>query len=709
MKHVLLTIPTGPKVGLSTISIGLFRALDRQGVRVGFYKPIAQPVGGDESGDRSNAFIESQSGVKPPRSLSADEVREAIGHNEVENLMESIVQSLGSISENYDAVVVEGLLQSDEFPYASMLNKRIAQTLSAEIILVSHYHNLSCEELNQQVEIGSQEFGKSVVGCIINKADIDLEGDRPMSRMILELCDEIVESCPVFGSEGIDLIGIVPYSNTLLAPRTKDVANLIHATPMFEGEMETRRVQNIELCARTIPNMVYTLKTGNLLVLPGDRHDTIIAAALAAMNGAQIAGLIVTGDVDPDPEVIKLCRSAWNTGLPVFRVNLTSFKAAKALSEMNPEIPVDDHERINRAMDLVARSINGSWIRRTMANAVKNRISPAAFRHMLARRAASNLKRIVLPEGDEPRTIQAAISCQQRGISQCVLLGKKDDILAQADALGLQIPETIEIIEPDAVIPKYVPHLVEMRKHKNMTEEIALDHLSDTVVLGTMMLALGEVDGLVSGAVHSSANTVRPALQLIKTHPEAKIVSSIFFMCLPDQVLVYGDCAINPDPNAEELADIAIQSAESTRAFGIEPAVAMISYSTLGSGSGADVDKVVEATRIVKERCPDLLIDGPLQYDAASTADVAAKKAPDSPVAGKANIFIFPDLNTGNTTYKAVQRSANVISVGPMLQGLNKPVNDLSRGALIDDIIYTIALTAIQAQQREDSLKQESR
>ena len=688
-------------MGLSTISIGIFRALDRQGVRVGYYKPISQPAGNSETEDCSTKLIRSQSAVVPPEPLSMNEVRDYIGQDKLELLMETIVHRFNEASQKFDAVVVEGLLQTEDFPLAPMLNKRIAQTLSAEVILVSQYHNLSPDVINRQIEISSHEFNGSVVGCIINKADIKTEANRPVSEGVNKLRAEIMEKCPVFKTRGLDLIGIVPFSNDLLAPRTRDVAQLIKATPLFEGDMDNRRVYNIELCARSIPNMLWVLKTGNLLVTPGDRSEIIIAAAMASLNGAQIAGLILTGDVEPHEKVIQLCRKAWHTGLPVFRVNLTSFQTAKALSEMNSEIPSDDGERINKAMDLVARSIDAEWIRKALSSAVKTRLSPAAFRHMLARQAASNIKRIVLPEGNEPRTIQAAVSCQLRGISHCVLLGRKDDIAAQAEALNIKLPDSIEIIDPESVIERYVPPLVEMRKHKNMTEEIALDHLSDNVVLGTMMLALGEVDGLVSGAVHSSANTVRPALQLIKTHKEAKIVSSIFFMCLPEQVLVYGDCAINPDPSAEELADIAIQSAESAKAFDMEPSIAMISYSTLGSGAGKDVDKVVEATELVKRLRPELVIDGPLQYDAACTADVAATKAPNSPVAGKANVFIFPDLNTGNTTYKAVQRSANVISIGPMLQGLNKPVNDLSRGALVDDIIYTIALTAIQAQQRE--------
>ncbi|KEA40222.1 hypothetical protein CR64_25390, partial [Pseudomonas aeruginosa] len=294
-------------------------------------------------------------------------------------------------------------------------------------------------------------------------------------------------------------------------------------------------------------------------------------------------------------------------------------------------------------------------------------------------------------------TVQAAAICQARGIARCVLLAKPEEVQAVAQAQGIVLPEGLEIIDPDLVRQRYVEPMVELRKGKGLNAPMAEQQLEDSVVLATMMLALDEVDGLVSGAIHTTASTIRPALQLIKTAPGYNLVSSVFFMLLPDQVLVYGDCAVNPDPSASDLAEIAVQSAASAQAFGIPARVAMISYSTGDSGSGVDVDKVREATRLAREQRPDLLIDGPLQYDAAAIASVGRQKAPNSPVAGQATVFIFPDLNTGNTTYKAVQRSADCVSVGPMLQGLRKPVNDLSRGALVEDIVYTIALTAIQA------------
>ncbi|ASK27857.1 phosphate acetyltransferase [Neisseria chenwenguii] len=334
-----------------------------------------------------------------------------------------------------------------------------------------------------------------------------------------------------------------------------------------------------------------------------------------------------------------------------------------------------------------------------LTDRVRSRLSPAQFRFNMIESARKADKRIVLPEGAEPRTVQAAAICHEKGIARCVLLAPRAEVEAVAKERHITLPDSLEIIDPATLVEQYVAPMCELRKSKGLTPEQAREQLQDTVVLGTMMMAQNDVDGLVSGAVHTTANTIRPALQLIKTAPGASLVSSVFFMLLPNQVVAFADCAVNPNPTPEQLADIAIQTAGSAKAFGIDPKVALISYSTVNSGSGPDVDAVIEATKIAQEKRPDLPIDGPLQYDAATVPSVAKSKAPNSKVAGQATVLVFPDLNTGNCTYKAVQRNANVLSVGPMLQGLRKPVNDLSRGALVDDIVYTIALTAIQASQ----------
>jgi phosphate acetyltransferase len=370
---------------------------------------------------------------------------------------------------------------------------------------------------------------------------------------------------------------------------------------------------------------------------------------------------------------------------------------ALKLGEFDRRVRADDLSRMERLIAHAGDHFDFAKLSAKPRRAAKSFMSPPMFRHQLIRAAREADRRIVLPEGDEPRTLAAAADCARRGIARCVLLGEPSIVRNAASRCGVQLPDEIEIIDPAAIRADYVAPMVELRKSKKLTPDQALALLEDTVVLGTMMLAEGHVDGLVSGAVHTTASTVRPALQLIRTAPSTSLVSSVFFMLMPDQVLAFGDCAINPDPTAPELAEIAIQSADSAVAFGIEPRVAMISYSAGSSGSGGDVDKVREATRLVREHRPDLPVDGPIQFDAASVESMGRQKAPESPVAGRANVLVFPDLNTGNTTYKAVQRSANVVSIGPMLQGLRKPVNDLSRGASVDDIIYTIAITAVQA------------
>ncbi|CAG0907582.1 unnamed protein product, partial [Darwinula stevensoni] len=370
---------------------------------------------------------------------------------------------------------------------------------------------------------------------------------------------------------------------------------------------------------------------------------------------------------------------------------------------MSNKVPYDDTARMEKVVSYVADDIDTAPLLLHIGQPEELRMTPPAFRHFLISKAREKPMRIVLPEGSEPRTIAAAQACHEKKIAKCVLLGNRQEILDAAYAQNITLAPDIEIVNPEIVAAKYINPLVQVRKNKGMTPLLAQNELEDNVMLGTLMLYLGEVDGLVSGAIHTTANTVRPAMQVIKTAPGCALVSSAFFMLMPDQVLVYADCAINPEPNAEQLADIAIQTADSALQFGIFPRVAMISYSTGDSGSGEEVDKVRAATALVRSKRPDILVDGPMQYDAASVESVGKQKAPDSPVAGRATVFIFPDLNTGNTTYKAVQRSANVVSVGPMLQGLRKPVNDLSRGASVEDIVYTIALTAIQAQKLNDS------
>ncbi|WP_445375856.1 phosphate acetyltransferase [Photorhabdus tasmaniensis] len=707
-----MLIPTSTSVGLTSVSLGVIRSMEQKGVSLSVFKPIAQSrcCGAQ---DQTTAIIRSHSSIKTAEPLDMAYVESLLTTNQKDVLMEKIVALYHENTKDSEVILIEGLVPTRKHPFAQSLNYEIAKTLNAEIVFVLALGNDSQEQLKERVELARAEFGgnknQNITGVIINKlnAPVDDQGrTRPdLSEIFDESSKAIVANIDpnkLAKNSPLPILGCIPWNFDLIATRAIDMAKHLNARIINEGAIKTRRVKSVTFCARSIPHMLEHFRPGSLLVTSADRPDVLVSACLAAMNGVEIGAILLTGGYAIDEPIKQLCERAFGTGLPVFMVDTNTWQTSLSLQSFSLEVPADDHERIEKLQNYVAHHINKEWIDSLTANSERpHRLSPPAFRYQLTEQARKAGKRIVLPEGDEPRTVKAASICADRGIARCVLLGDPEEIRRVAAAQGVELGTGIEIVDPVAVRERYVPRLVELRKNKGMTEVVAREQLEDNVVLGTLMLEQGEVDGLVSGAVHTTANTIRPPLQLIKTAPGSSLVSSVFFMLLPEQVLVYGDCAINPDPTAEQLSEIAIQSADSAKAFGIEPRVAMISYSTGNSGAGSDVEKVREATRLAQEKRPDLIIDGPLQYDAAIMADVAKSKAPNSPVAGQATVFIFPDLNTGNTTYKAVQRSADLVSIGPMLQGMRKPVNDLSRGALVDDIVYTIALTAIQSAQEE--------
>jgi phosphate acetyltransferase len=667
----------------------MVRALSRAGLSVGFFKAVAQHHYSDVGPERSTGLVKLTHNIDSPEPLALTSVERYIAEHNIDDLLEALLTRFHIAAEGHDVVIIEGLVPTQQTGYATRVNVALANSLNAEAIIITSPDDESASALADRISLHVQQFGGPdqvcIVGAVVNKL--------PSSEYI----DALRAASPLFARDDFHLLGCIPWNESLNNPRVADVMTLMNATALSFGEAAQRRVKKTVLCARAMPNTVQLLEPGVLVVTPGDRDDIIVASCLAAMNGVPLAGLLLCTDFTPDERVLALCRPAITAGLPVFTVATRSYDTARAMAQINPEIPLDDAERAEAITEFMASHLDQDWLQSRLGKAPMVRMTPAAFRYQLVNRAKAAKKRIVLPEGAEPRTVQAAAICQARGIADCVLLAKPSDVHEIARSHGITLPPELTIIDPDSVREDYVAAMVKLRAHKGLNEPMALAQLEDTVVLGTMMLAENEVDGLVSGAVHTTANTIRPALQLIKTSPGCKIVSSVFFMLLPQQVLVYGDCAVNPDPNAQELADIALQSAASAEAFGIPARVAMLSYSTGDSGTGDEVEKVREATRLAKAARPDLALDGPLQYDAAAIASVGKQKAPNSPVAGRATVFVFPDLNTGNTTYKAVQRSANCVSVGPMLQGLNKPVNDLSRGALVDDIVFTIALTAIQA------------
>ncbi|EJD6082790.1 phosphate acetyltransferase [Providencia rettgeri] len=714
MSRTIMLIPTGTSVGLTSVSLGVVRSMEQKGVQLSVFKPIAQPrVSGNK--DQTTEVLRSHSSITTiVEPLNMEYVESLLTSSKKDVLMEEIVARYHEHTKNAEVILIEGLVPTRKHSFAQSLNYEIAKTLGAEIVFVTATGNSNITQMQERLELVRNEFGgqrnKNIIGVIINKVNAPVDEQGRTRPDLSEIFDDSTKATVAnldtkqLASLNLPVLASIPWNFDLIATRAIDMAKHLGAEIVNEGEIKTRRVKSVTFCARSIPHMLEHFRPGSLLVTSADRPDVLVSASLAAMNGVEIGAVLLTGGYNIDAPIRQLCEQAFETGLPVFMVKSNTWQTSLNLQSFSLEVPADDHERIEKIQNYVARHISSDWIESLVADSERpNRLSPPAFRYQLTELARKAGKRIVLPEGDEPRTVKAASICAERGIATCILLGNPDDIRRVAAAQSIELGTGIEIVDPVKVREEYVARLVELRKNKGMTEVVAREQLEDNVVLGTLMLEKGEVDGLVSGAVHTTANTIRPPLQLIKTAPGSSLVSSVFFMLLPEQVFVYGDCAINPDPTAEQLSEIAIQSADSAKAFGIDPRVAMISYSTGDSGAGSDVEKVREATRLAQEKRPDLMIDGPLQYDAAVMADVAKSKAPNSPVAGKATVFIFPDLNTGNTTYKAVQRSADLVSIGPMLQGMRKPVNDLSRGALVDDIVYTVALTAIQAVQNENA------
>jgi phosphate acetyltransferase len=461
-------------------------------------------------------------------------------------------------------------------------------------------------------------------------------------------------------------------------------------------------VRNIKIAAMELPNFLDHLEEGSLVITPGDRSDIILGTLAADRSDSYppVAGIVLTGNLKPAPQVRRLIEGLRSSPVPVLRAGTDTFATAIEVNNVRPVLTAENKRKIAAAIGLIETSVDVPDLLERAAVARSGRVTPLMFQYELVRRAKQQRKHIVLPEGTEDRILRAAEIVLLRDVCDITLLGDPGEVRQKASSLGLAL-DRAKIIEPRSseLLAGFAEAYYELRKHKGISRELARDTMADVSYFGTMMVHQGMAAGMVSGSVHTTAHTIRPALEFVKTRQSISVVSSVFFMCLADRVLVYGDCAIVPEPTAQQLADIAISAAGTAAAFGVEPRVAMLSYSTGESGSGPDVDRVREATRIVRERAKDLKIEGPIQYDAAIDQTVAKVKLPGSEVAGRATVFIFPDLSSGNNAYKAVQRAADAVAIGPVLQGLKKPVNDLSRGALVADIVNTIAITAIQAQE----------
>ncbi len=697
MKTSIFILPTSKHTGLRVLTKSIEYALQQEGLKVTTFHPIYD------------------------MNVSIDKIEKYLLNNRVKDFVAVLLNKYYEKCVDNDFVVFSGLfLQGDHsHPLYALngivgeLNTEIIKALSAKIIIVSFHGNKSLIELNEELDYAHRSLPKKTdfLGAIITKVNAPYDEDGHLSFSLTDeegvtehhnnITISDLENLKVFKNKGFEILGAIEWANEKTYPRVLDIKNKLKLDELTGIDLNSR-VQRVMMCSRSVDNFIKELKPNSLVITSADRSDILLAVCLAAKSGMKIAGIILTAKEYLNDEVKKLClETTKEAGVAILVTKSRSVSTILRIANIDVMgIPLDDKERIREVMNVVINSLDKEKIITAISqNIIKHQImSPPAFRYHLLKMARQAQKRIILPESYEPRTLLGAKHCQEQGLARCVLLGDREKINKVTELNGFTLPTDIEIISLDYnAFAKYVDKLVELRKHKGLSESLARDALKKPIMLATLMLQLGEVDGLVSGAEHTTADVLRPALQLVKTKPGVSLVSSVFFMCMPDEVVVFADCAVNQDPNAEQLVDIAIQSAESAKKFNIEPRVAMISYSTGTSGSGAQVEKVRTATELLKQKAPELLVDGPLQYDAAIIESVAKKKAPDSPVAGKATVLVFPDLNTGNTVYKAVQRSANVLSIGPVLQGINKPVNDLSRGATVDDITYTISITAIQA------------
>jgi phosphate acetyltransferase len=570
-------------------------------------------------------------------------------------------------------------------------NAQVARNLGSPLVPVVNGRGKDHATLVNAVRVlfeSLEEKKCDVLAVIVNRIE---QGER--DTFIAAMKKRPTGSKPVYA---------LPEEPLLERPTVREIRSALNARLLngdagwLDGE-----VVNIKIGAMELPNFLDHLEDKSLVIMPGDRSDLILGtlAADRSANYPHVSGLVLTAGLTPAPQVLKLIQGLRASPVPVLSVEADTFTTATRVSAVRPSLNAANKRKIAAVLGVVESYMDLTGLLEQTAVTRSGRITPLMFQYELVRRAKQQRKHIVLPEGAEERILRAAEIVLLRDVCDITLLGNEEEVKQRASSLGLSL-RGARIVDPQSseLLPVFTDAYYELRKHKGVSRDMARDTMADVSYFGTMMVHLGHADGMVSGSIHTTAHTIRPSLEFVKTKPGISIVSSVFFMCLADSVLVYGDCAIVPDPTSEQLADIAISSAVTARGFGIEPLVAMLSYSTGASGTGADVDRVREATRLVRERRPDLKVEGPIQYDAAVDATVAKVKLPGSEVAGQATVFIFPNLNAGNNAYKAVQRAANAIAIGPVLQGLNKPVNDLSRGALVADIVNTIAITAIQAQ-----------
>lgn len=696
MTKTIFIASAEPFSGKSIIALGLVNMLLGKAQKIGYFKPVINHDPKEKRDVHIQTIIEHFGLPVNFEDAYAFTRQDAMKHLESESqgeMIDTIITKFKKLEENYDFTILEGSDYEGEgaaFEFES--NVRIAKNLNAPVILVVSGEKKNTAQVINDVLNLLRNFEAreiQVLAIVANKIEPEqLDDVRQLLKNQLP-ADTI--------------LAVIPADKGLQSPTIKDIYEKLGGKLLFGEESLSNQVDNFVTGAMTVPNFLNHIKENVLIVTPGDRGDIIIGSLQAGLSTSypKVAGIVLTAGSEPEEPIVRLIEGLQNV-VPIISVKTGTFQTITEIAAVKPRITSDNVKKIQLAIDTFNKYIDVALLDEKIVTYESDDMTPHMFQYQLGKWAKRTIKNIVLPEGNDDRILKAAARLIAQEIVTLTVLGNPADIGASIKRLGLNFDfNKISIIDPEnsEYYDDYVHTLYQLRKNKNVTLEMARDLMTDVSYFGTMMVYKGHADGMVSGATHTTQHTIRPALQFVKTKPAISTVSSVFFMCLEDRVAVFGDCAVNPNPTAEQLAEIAISSAETSQRFGIEPRIAMLSYSSGTSGVGEDVEKVRRATEIVKERRPDLKVEGPIQYDAAVDPVVGKQKMPNSQVAGQASVLIFPDLNTGNNTYKAVQRETGALAIGPMLQGLNKPVNDLSRGCTVDDIFNTVIITAIQSQE----------
>jgi phosphate acetyltransferase len=696
-RSVYVASPEG-LTGKSAVALGLLDALTREVGSVGVFRPLTTASSTSDDIDLIVDLLVNQPGISQSYDEAIGVTYEA-ARADADEALHIIVERFGQLTDRFDVIMVVGSDYTDVATGTELsFNAKIAANLGSPVVLVVHGRERSPEQIRAAADSAIAELRANhvqTVAVIANRVDHDA---TEAIRTALADLDDMVTAA-------------IPESPLLSAPTFRALVEAADGELVLGSQAwMDREALGLIVAAMSLPHVLERLIPDVAVIAPSDRTDLIPGLMLAHQSGTfpALAGILLTGGYEI-PGTIRRLSEGVQQDLPLAMTDLGTFTTAEKLMRVRGPITKDSSRKIETAHRVFAEQVDAAALLSAIDVSGSEVRTPLMFEYQLTERARADRQRIVLPESEDDRILEAAAILLRRGVADLTLLGEENKVRARASALGLDLDEAsiVSPVNPD-LVDEFAAAYAGARAHKGMTVERAREIVTDISYFGTLMVHLGLADGMVSGAVNTTAHTIRPALEFIKTKPGVSTVSSVFLMCLADRVLVYGDCAVIPEPTTEQLADIALSSAETAQQFGIEPRLAMLSYSTGTSGSGADVEKVRAATALVAERAPDLLLEGPIQYDAAVDPEVARTKLPDSLVAGRATVFIFPDLNTGNNTYKAVQRSAHAIAIGPVLQGLRKPVNDLSRGALVSDIVNTVAITAVQAQAIKQSQPAES-